>query len=240
MAVTSPPQIDERFALYRRSRDRQLRNSLVVDHGWLARSCARRFAHRGEPFDDLVQVAQLGIIKAVERYDPSYGVPFPGFALPTVLGEIRRHFRDRTWVVAQPRRVKELAVGLSNEISRLEQQLGRPPTVEELGGCLGVTADDIVEALEARRSYRLAPLGALAGDDGDDVFSNTERDTGLDRVMVQRALATLSAEDRAIVVLRFYAGLSQLEIAERLGQSQSRVSRRLRELFHDLRQVLAS
>ncbi len=125
------PQL-EQFAEFRRTRDRAIRNALVRDHQWIAVHCARRFAHRGEPMDDLMQVAQLGLLKAVERFDPSYRVVFATFAMPTVTGELRRHFRDHTWPVRVPRRVKELYLELSANIELLGHELGRPARIDEI------------------------------------------------------------------------------------------------------------
>lgn len=231
---------EEAFQRYRRHGDRELRNSLAVEYAWLARSCARRFTQRGEPYDDLVQVAQLGVLKAVERYNPEYGVPFEGFAMPTVLGELRRHFRDHTWIVSPPRRVKELALELGDALVILEQRLGRTPTTDEVARHLGITDRDVLQAMAARRSYRLVPLLAVAGDDDHSgVLAALDADTGADAITVRHALARLDPAERRLLVWRYYDGLTQSEIGHRLGISQAQVSRRLQELLERLRPIVA-
>jgi RNA polymerase sigma-B factor len=233
----------ERFRDYRRSGDRSLRNELVEDHRWIAIRCARRFERRGEPLDDLVQVAQLGVLKAVERFDPEHGAAFPSFAMPTVMGELRRHFRDRTWSVGVPRRLKELHVSLARAVEHLGQTLGRQPKVEELASELGVSVDEILEALDAGAAYRAAPLSRP--DDNDEEREPAalgEEDVGLAdadlRLAARRLIATLPQRERTIVYLRFFGGLTQQEIAERLGMSQVHVSRLLRQCLARLRSEL--
>jgi len=211
----------ERFREYRHSGDRAARNQLVEDHRWIALRCARRFEGRGEPLDDLIQVAQLGVLKAVERFDPEHGAAFPSFAMPTVMGELRRHFRDRTWSVGVPRRLKELHVSLGRAVERLNHTLGRQPTVEELAEELRVTPDDILEALDAGAAYRTAPL-TRPEDDSDR------------EPAVLGLLDTLPPRERTLVYLRFFGSLTQQEIAERLGMSQVHVSRLLRQCMNQL------
>ena len=228
----------ERFREYRHSGDRAARNQLVEDHRWIALRCARRFEGRGEPLDDLIQVAQLGVLKAVERFDPEHGAAFPSFAMPTVMGELRRHFRDRTWSVGVPRRLKELHVSLGRAVERLNHALGRQPTVEELAEELRVTPDDILEALDAGAAYRTAPLtrpeddsdrepGVLGAEEGELAQVDS-------RMAVRRLLDTLPPRERTLVYLRFFGSLTQQEIAERLGMSQVHVSRLLRQCMNQL------
>ncbi len=232
--------IDEPFLRYRCDGGRELRNDLVLEYAWLARSCARRFAGRGEPYDDLLQVAQLGVLKAVERYDPGRGVPFAGFAIPTVLGELRRHFRDHTWTVSPPRRIKELAVALGNALAVLEQQLRRAPSTVDLAEYLGVSEDDVLQAMAARRSYRLVPLFVLVSDDDHgDAIAEPDVDVVADSVTVRRVLGDLEPGEQRIVLWRYYDGLTQSEIARRLGISQAQVSRRLHDLLERLRAIVA-
>jgi len=226
--------VEQRFRRYRDTGDRQLRNELIEEHRWVAVHCARRFDHRGEPLDDLIQVGQLGLLKAVERFDPEIGVSFASYAIPTVMGELRRHFRDATWAVKVPRRVKDLHVDLGNAVDFLSGERGRPPTPEELAEHLGVRVDDVLEALEAGGAYRTTPLVSANDDDegrreaialrtDDELLGGSD-----DRLLVQQLLETLPDRERTIVELRFYAGLSQSEIAERVGVSQVHVSRLLR------------
>src|SRR5688572_16111895 len=138
-------EVVERFARYRTSGDRQLRNQLIEEHRWIAVHCARRFANRGEPLDDLIQVGQLGVLKAVERFDPTIGVSFTTFAIPTVMGELRRHFRDATWAVRVPRKIKDLHVELGSTVEFLTNGLGRAPRVGEIARHMGVTEDEVLE-----------------------------------------------------------------------------------------------
>jgi RNA polymerase sigma-B factor len=225
---------EKRFRRLRETGDRHLRNELIEDHRWVAVHCARRFDHRGEPLDDLIQVGQLGLLKAVERFDPEVGVSFASYAIPTVMGELRRHFRDATWAIKVPRRVKDLHVDLGNAVDFLSGENGRPPTPVELAEHLGVRVDDVLEAIEAGGAYRTTPLvSANDDDDGRREAKALRTDDPLldgsdDRLLVRQLLDTLPARERAIVELRFYAGLSQSEIADRVGVSQVHVSRLLR------------
>ncbi len=223
-----------RFREYRETRDRGLRNRLIEDHRWLALHCAKRFASKGEPLDDLVQVAMLGVLKAVERYDPDYGATFATFAVPTITGELRRHFRDTTWAVHVPRRAKDMQHTVKVAVDELGQFLGRSPTVDEIAGQAGVDVEDVLEALEAARCYRKTPLSAPSDEDGDttDIAGFGGPDREMDAVdaaaTVRTLLGVLPARERRIVELRFMGGLTQSQIAELVGVSQVQVSRLLR------------
>ncbi len=181
----------ERFRRYRATGDRKLRNQLIEDHRWLALHCAKRFDHKGEPLDDLIQVAMLGVLKAVERFDPDFGATFATFAVPTITGELRRHFRDTTWAVHVPRRAKDLQHTVKVAVNELGQMLGRSPTVDEIASQAGVPVEEVLEALEAARCYRKTPLAATS-DDGevDDLTSLGAADGALDAV---DATATVQA-----------------------------------------------
>src|SRR5215470_6449544 len=157
----------DKFVEYRRTGDRKLRNELIEAHKSLASHLARRFANRGEPFDDLLQVAYLGMLKAVERFDPDRNLEFSTFATATVEGELKRHFRDRTWSIRVPRRPQELHLRLGNAINDLSQRLKRPPRVAELAAELGVDEDAVLEAMEVGGAYRSASLDARPNDSGD-------------------------------------------------------------------------
>ena len=152
-----------RFVEYRETGDRELRNALVEDHVRLAEFLARRFAQRGEALDDLRQVALLGLLKAVERFDPDRGVQFSSFATPTILGELKRHFRDRGWAVRVPRRIQELNLQLNETVATLSQDLGRSPTPSEIARRAGVREEDVLESMEAGSLYRLASLDSEVG-----------------------------------------------------------------------------
>jgi RNA polymerase sigma-B factor len=224
----------EKFLEYRRTRDRNLRNELVEDHMRLAEFLARRFAHRGEPLDDLRQVALVGLLKAVERFEPDRGLQFSSFAMPTIVGELKRHFRDRGWAVRVPRRVQELHLELDRTIAALSQELGRPPTPREIADRAGVQEEDVLESMEASSLYRLPSIDAFR--DGDDPSSapaerlgdiDPEMDAVNNRLAVGELLSVLPEREQKIVYLRFFEGLTQSEIAEHVGISQMHVSRLL-------------
>ncbi len=231
--------VAEQFRAYRTTGDRSIRNTLVEEHRWIAVRCARRFMARGEPLDDLLQVAQLGVLKAVERFDPAHGAAFPSFAVPTVMGELRRHFRDHTWAMRVPRRLKELHVSLGRAAEHLRHSLGRQPTVDELAEELRVTPDDVLDAFEAGAAYRSSPLDRADDDDEREPAVLGEVDIELDRaddrMGVRRLLETLAPRERTIVYLHFFGSLTQQEIGERLGLSQVHVSRLLRRSLEELR-----
>jgi RNA polymerase sigma-B factor len=235
-------RVDERFDTYRRTGDRRLRDELVEDHAPLAHFLAGRFANRGEARDDLVQVALVGLFKAVERFDPGRGLQFSTFATPTILGELKRHFRDRGWAVRVPRRVQELHLQLGRIISVLGQEQGRSPTPAEVAERAGVSEEAVLEAMEAGSLYRLVSLdgsvtpdedgGELAACLGDDdpAFERVEH-----REEIAELLSVLPERERHIVELRFLESLTQSEIAERVGVSQMHVSRLLTRSLERLR-----
>lgn len=236
----------ERFRRYRATGDRALRNEIIDDHRWLALHCARRFANKGEPFDDLVQVAMLGLLKAVERYDPDHGATFATFAMPTMTGELRRHFRDTTWAVHVPRRAKDLQHTVKVAVDQLGQALGRSPSVPEIAAHAGAPVEDVLAAVEAARCYRKTPLAAGRTDDStddlDDLAVLGTDDAGLDAVdaseTVERLLTCLPPRERRIVELRYLRGLTQSRIAELVGVSQVQVSRLLRASLVRMRDTL--
>jgi RNA polymerase sigma-B factor len=219
--------------------DKERRDELVTSHLGLAHQLARRFANRGESHDDLVQVASLALVKAAERYDPERGIMFSTFAAASIIGEIKRHFRDRGWAVRAPRRLQELLLEIGSTVDRLGQEHGRAPTVPELAQAINATEADVLEALEAGQSYRTTSLDApdkegqtmadsLGAEDGG--FSSVENHSAL-----AKAMETLSPRDRTIVQLRFVDGLSQSDIAARLGVSQMQISRLLSVCLRQLR-----
>jgi RNA polymerase sigma-B factor len=238
----SEQHLDERFARYRRTGDRRLRDELVEEHAPLAHFLASRFANRGEQRDDLVQVALVGLFKAVERFDPGRGLQFSTFATPTILGELKRHFRDRGWAVRVPRRVQELHLQLGRIVSALGQEEGRSPTPAEVAERAGVSEEAVLEAMEAGSLYRLVSLdGSVTPDDeggelasclGDDdpEFERIEHRSEIDEL-----LEALPARERRIVELRFFESMTQSEIAERVGVSQMHVSRLLTRSLERLR-----
>jgi RNA polymerase sigma-B factor len=232
--MTDTAEAYERFAEYRRTGDRALRNELVEEHMRLAEFLARRFAHRGESADDLRQVALVGLLKAVERFEPQRGLQFSSFATPTITGELKRYFRDKGWAVRVPRRIQELHLELDRTVNELSQDLGRPPTPAEIAQRAGVLEEDVLESMEAGSLYRLASIDAGRTDD-ESAPSPAQRlgevDPELvavdDRVAVSEMLAVLPEREQRIVYLRFFEGLTQSEIAEEIGISQMHVSRLL-------------
>lgn len=245
--MTDHAEVRRRFEELRRTEDRRIRDSLIEDHRWVANHCARRFGGRGEPMADLVQVGLLGVVKAVERYDPAYDVHFATFAVPTVLGELRRHFRDATWPVHVPRRVKELHLELSACIDALHQELRRAPTVAELAERMGIGEDDVLCAMEANAAYRSAPLATPGDRDGEEDAGQEGCTLGVDEVdygrvessmVVRRLLRHLPERERRIVELRFFENRTQVEIGEQVGLSQVHVSRVLRSSLDRLHREL--
>lgn len=212
-----------------------LRDTIVTSHLPLVHHIARRFAGRGEPHDDVVQVGTIGLIKAVDRYEPGRGVPFAGYAVPTVTGEIRRYFRDRAGTVRLPRRVQEVQVAVTQSRESLTHELGRTPTVEEVAQRSGLDTDTVLEVLESAYSLTTVPLDVDNGV-GDSLG---EEDVALDEVLTRETLrpvlAKLEPRERRIIALRFVRGMSQAQIAEEVGISQMHVSRLLSRTLARLR-----
>ncbi|MET0276162.1 MAG: SigB/SigF/SigG family RNA polymerase sigma factor [Acidimicrobiia bacterium] len=238
--------IDARFVEYRRTGDRALRNQLVQDHIRLAEFLARRFVNRGEPLDDLRQVALIGLLKAVERFEPDRGLQFSSFATPTIVGELKRHFRDKGWAVRVPRRIQELHLELDRTVAELSQELGRPPTPGETAAKAGVTEEAVLESMEASSLYRLASIDSgRPGDTGDDAPSeriggnDAELEAVDDQLEVSELLAKLPEREQRIVRLRFFEGWTQSEIAAEIGISQMHVSRLLLRSLEQLGQHAA-
>jgi RNA polymerase sigma-B factor len=239
-SIPTDEEATERFVEFRSTGSRDRRNRLVEDFYPLAEQCARRFRDRGEPLDDLVQVALVGLVKAVERFDPSRGVSFPGFAVPTINGELKRHFRDHTWAVRVPRQPKEMLARLRVVNEQLQQRLGREPSVGELAAELNTTVESVIETLEAATVYRCLSMDRLAHDDAVAVCaSEGHQDREALRLSALDALNRLDKRSRQILYLRFYEGCSQEEIGQRLGMGQVQVSRALRSLLRGLRCALA-
>ncbi|MBB2947263.1 RNA polymerase sigma-B factor [Actinoplanes lutulentus] len=209
----------------------------------LARHLANRYANRGEPRDDLHQVAMMGLIKAVDRFDADRGIDFAGFAIPTIIGELKRHFRDKTWSIRVPRRLQELRLAITGANNALSHTLGRSPTVADIATHLGISEDEVIEGLEGARAYNATSLstpisesGAELGDTlgGDDAgYEQAEL-----RIALGPAMASLDEREQKIVSLRFYGNLTQSQIAEQIGISQMHVSRLLTKALTKLRRQL--
>jgi RNA polymerase sigma-B factor len=230
----------ERFFEYRRTKDRRLRDELISDHLGLALALARRFAGRGEAVEDLEQIATLGLLKAVERFEPERGLAFSTFATPTIAGEIKRHFRDRSWSVRVPRALQELGLRLTATVGELTNERGRSPTLAEIATRLEVSEEEVLEAMEANRAYATHSLDApLPGDDRSLGDTLGGEEPGMDDVerqlVVEDLLATLPEREQTILRLRFFEGLTQTEIASRVGISQMHVSRLLARSLETLR-----
>lgn len=221
----------------RRHRDRIVERCLP-----LADDIARRFYGRGELHDDLVQVARVGLVKAVMRFDVDMGSDFVAFAVPTIVGEIRRHFRDNSWSVKVPRRLKELQPRLGRCTADMYQRLGRAPTASELAAELGLARDEVIEGLAANSGYRSVPLHGLGEGDAPGVADtlgalDVRLDGVEDRETLRRLLCKLSDRERTVVLLRFFGSMSQTQIAQRVGVSQMQVSRLLAKALNQLREM---
>lgn len=243
--MTAPAADGERaalFAEYRRTRDLDLRNRLVEENLGLAHALARRYDERGESLDDLTQVALVGLVKAVERFEPERGLAFSSFAAPTIEGELKRHFRDRRWALRMPRRLQEISLEVTSSVASLGQRLGRSPTIAEIARDTGLTEEAVLEGLEAGRAAVASSLDSAASP-GDDDTGTADRlgaaDVELERVeqrlTVSRLLARLPPREREIVTLRFYDGWTQSQIAARFGLSQMQISRLLAQSLERLR-----
>ena len=224
---------------------RSLRDQLVRGHLPVAQHIARRFSRRGEPEEDLEQVATLGLINAVDRYDPERGTDFLSYAVPTITGEVRRHFRDQAWSMRVPRRLKDLNVTLSSAMSQMSQSLGRAPNAAELAEHLGIAKEEVLEALEASNAYRSGSLDEMLVDDPDSGTVSDllgEADAALEQVEFQQTLTPLLEKlpprERTIIMLRFFKNMTQSQIAERVGISQMHVSRLLAKTLAQLREGL--
>jgi len=208
----------------------------------LVQHLARRYAERGEPMEDVAQAATIGLIQAIDRYEPDRGVAFSSYAVPTIVGAVRRHFRDATWTVKVPRRVQELRGKIDSAHDALAQELGRSPTVAEIAGRAGVDAQDVLDSLELSRVREMTQLDSTAPGEVPLAERLGDIDSSMvgieDAETVKKLLAGLPENERAIVTMRFFDGLSQSQIAERVGVSQMQVSRLLSKSLAKLRDEL--
>jgi RNA polymerase sigma-B factor len=246
MSTTDPRTDRELVMAHREAGDDAAREALILRYSGLARAIARRFGRRGMAHDDVLQSGYLGLIQAVDRYDPSRGVPLQAYAARTIEGEIMHLFRDRGWAVRVPRPLQELSRSLAVVSEQLGHKLGRKPTVDELAEATGRTHDEVNEALAAQRAYIAEPLSEQGGDDRDDdarpvaALMVEERgfDSVHDRDQVAQAMRHLPAREREIVRLRFLNDLTQAEIAAEIGVSQMHVSRLLRSALDALAEAM--
>jgi RNA polymerase sigma-B factor len=239
---------EQRLWLLHAAGDAAARERLVERYLRLAQSLARRYARTSEPLDDLEQVAYLGLVQAVDRFDPGRGVAFSSFAVPTILGELKRHFRDRTWAVRVPREVRDAATAVDRVTERLSGELGRSPSAAEVAEATGLGVEQVMEARHASLAYRCESIDRPAPGEDDDGMTLGDRlgvrDEDLRRAedgiaLDQLAAASLSRRDREVLRLRLRDDLLQREIAERVGLSQMQVSRLLREAVDRLTEVAA-
>jgi RNA polymerase sigma-B factor len=216
-----------------------LRAALIERHLPLVTFMARKFADRGEPLDDLIQVGTIGLIKAIDRFEISKGFEFSTFATPTIVGEIKRHFRDKTWAIRIPRRLQELGAAITKANNELTQKLDRSPTPKEIAKHLGVTVDEVAEALESNAAYSTVSLDGGSDESptiGDSVGSLDEALEGVEyRESLKPLLAALDDREKRILQMRFFDNLSQSQIATELGISQMHVSRILTKVLSQLR-----
>ena len=244
--ATNDRAVDRAYAkeLFRRftvDRDAGLREELVGLHLPLVEYLARRFRNRGEPLEDLIQVGTIGLLKAIDRFDLEREVEFSTYATPTIVGELKRHFRDKGWAVRVPRRLQELNLSLNKVVAELSQEIGRSPTIAEIAVKAGMSEEEVLEGLDTSNAYQVVSLDAPVG--GDDAPTVSEHigseDEGLETLEYRAALGPLIAElperERRILYLRFFRGMTQSQIAGRLGISQMHVSRLLNRTLGVLR-----
>jgi RNA polymerase sigma-B factor len=243
--VPEKSEVKDLFQELQESGDPKVRERLIEIHLGLVEYLARRFAGRGELLDDLIQVGTIGLLKAVDRFDPEREVEFSTYATPTIVGELKRHFRDKGWAVRVPRRLQELNLQLAKVVSELSQRLGHSPTVAEIAEAAGTTEEEILEAMDSAHAYSLVSLDAGGGGDDGPSFHEqlgTEDDM-LDtleyRASLTPLLEQLPPRERHMLYLRFFKGLTQSQIADQLGISQMHVSRLLAKTLTQLREGLA-
>jgi RNA polymerase sigma-B factor len=240
---------DDKILLRRYHEDGDLgaREELIERYMSLVRSLARRYAYRGEQLDDLVQIGAIGLIKAIDRFDVERGVELTTYATPNIIGEIKRHFRDKGWSVRVPRGLQELNVQVSKLIEQLTVQLGRSPTIPELAKAAGVEEEQVLEALESGRAYNSVSLSTGGGSDEDGELDPLESlgtieheyEVSEDRAVLAPGFKVLDARERKILHLRFFSGLTQSQIAAEIGISQMHVSRLIRRSLEKIREEIA-
>jgi RNA polymerase sigma-B factor len=227
--------------------DLQARDELIERYMSLVRSLARRYAHRGEQLDDLVQIGAIGLIKAIDRFDLDRGVELTTYATPNIIGEIKRHFRDKGWSVRVPRGLQELNVQISKLVEQLTVQLSRSPTIAELAEAAGVEEESVLEALESGRAYSSVSLspGANSDEEGEldplESLGDVEHEYEIseDRAVLAPGFKVLDQRERKILHLRFFSGLTQSQIADEIGISQMHVSRLIRRSLEKIRAEIA-
>jgi len=244
------PRIDDKILLrkYHEEGDLHAREKLIEQYMSLVRSLARRYSYRGEQLEDLVQIGAIGLIKAIDRFDLERGVELTTYATPNIIGEIKRHFRDKGWSVRVPRGLQELNVQLSRLVEQLTVQLGRSPTIPELAKAAGAQEEEVREALESGRAYSSLSLSTGGGGGDDDELDPLESigteehqyEVSEDRAVLAPGFRALDDRERRILQLRFFEGLTQSQIAQQVGISQMHVSRLIRRSLEKIRAEIAS
>jgi RNA polymerase sigma-B factor len=232
---------------YHEEGDLQAREQLIEQYMSLVRSLARRYSYRGEQLEDLVQIGAIGLIKAIDRFDLDRGVELTTYATPNIIGEIKRHFRDKGWAVRVPRGLQELNVQLSRLVEQLTVQLSRSPTIPELAKAAGVEEEEVLEALESGRAYTSLSLSVGGGGGDDDDLDPLESlgteehqyEVSEDRAVLAPGFKALDERERMILQLRFFEGLTQSQIAQQVGISQMHVSRLIRRSLEKIRETIA-
>ena len=243
------PRIDDKILLrrYHEEGDLHAREQLIEQYMSLVRSLARRYSYRGEQLEDLVQIGAIGLINAIDRFDLDRGVELTTYATPNIIGEIKRHFRDKGWSVRVPRGLQELNVQLSRLMEQLTVQLSRSPTIPELAKASGSTEEEVLEALESGRAYSSLSLSTGGGDGDDDLdplesigSEEHQYEVSEDRAVLAPGFRALDERERKILQLRFFDGLTQSQIAQQVGISQMHVSRLIRRALEKIRDEIAS
>jgi RNA polymerase sigma-B factor len=242
-------RVDDKILLrrYHEDGDLQAREQLIEQYMSLVRSLARRYSYRGEQLEDLVQIGAIGLIKAIDRFDLDRGVELTTYATPNIIGEIKRHFRDKGWAVRVPRGLQELNVQLSRLVEQLTVQLSRSPTIPELAKAAGVEEEEVLEALESGRAYTSLSLSVGGGGGDDDDLDPLESlgteehqyEVSEDRAVLAPGFKALDERERMILQLRFFEGLTQSQIAQQVGISQMHVSRLIRRSLEKIRETIA-
>ncbi len=243
-------RIDDKILLrrYHEDGDLQAREQLIEQYMSLVRSLARRYSYRGEQLEDLVQIGAIGLIKAIDRFDLDRGVELTTYATPNIIGEIKRHFRDKGWSVRVPRGLQELNVQLSRLVEQLTVQYSRSPTIPELAKAAGVEEELVLEALESGRAYTSLSLSVGGGGGDDDDLDPLESlgteehqyEVSEDRAVLAPGFKALDERERKILQLRFFDGLTQSQIAQQVGISQMHVSRLIRRSLEKIRETIAA
>lgn len=236
------------FAKYAETRDPKIRERLVLMHQNLVRFLAGKFMNRGEPIEDLVQVGTIGLINAIDRFDPSRGTKFSTYATPTIVGEIRRYFRDKAWSLKVPRRLQELNLAANKAADSLSQKLGRAPTIQEIAREVGASEEETLEAMELGNAYDTVSLDSKLAYEGESAPLSLaefvgDTDGSLDTLEkygdLNQAIDCLDQREKSIIYLRFFKDMSQTEVAKRLNISQMHVSRLQQKALKRLRELLS-